>query len=264
MLRMMTSMNDVSRTIKRIIVSVETGGFNSSAMQSAVILASRLQADLCGLFIEAPELLEIARLPFTREITLHTTQSRDLSGAAIERHFIAMANQMRHTIEKMAKISNVACSFRTIRGSHLESMISESDDFQLLLILPKKRLTELTHQETSTSKTQSIVLFYDGSVPVSNIIRVIKSLNDNKAMKKLLVLTARESDIEEILNELPSTHYQINFQQVQGYDIGDIINRVKQQSAGLVILPLGGIVQQQRGVFKKLIDTLSCPLILMR
>lgn len=257
-------MHDISPVIKRILVSVDSGGFSSSAMQSAVMLASRLQADLCGLFIEDQELLELARLPFTREITLHTTQSRDLSGAAIERHFIVMANQMRLTLEKLAKTSDVVCSFRTIRGAHLESVINESDDFQLLLLLPKKRLTERTHQGVSTGKARSIVLFHDGSTPMSNIVQVIKSLNDNETMKKLLVLTTMKPDAEEILNELPSTHYQINFQQVQGYDIRDIVNRVKQESAGLVILPLGYILLQQREAFRKLIDAFSCPIILMR
>ncbi len=260
---MISGMNDLNHTIKRIIVNVDVGGFSLSAMESAVILASRLRADLCGLFIEDAELLELANLPFTREITLHTTQSRALSGSSIERNFIAMASQMRHTLENLAKLSDVVCSFRTIRGTRLESVIRESEDFQLILIFPKKRLTAPAYQDVTTSNSRPIVLFYDGSTQASSAVKVIKSLNDHKTIKQLLVLATSQTAEAEILDQLSSTDYRIKFEQVQDYHIADIINRVKKQPAGLVILPLEDILQKQLGGLKTLLDTLSCPLILV-
>ena len=257
-------MNDVSHTIEHIIVSVDACGFSSSAMETAISIASRLQADLCGLFVEDSELLELAKLPFTREITLHTRKYRDLSSDSIERNFIVLASQMRHTLEKLAKISDVACSFRTIRGSRLESIIRESEDFQLILMMPTKRLTEHSCHYANISHSRPIVLYYDGSIQARSAVRIIKLLNTDTEMKRLLVLSSFPSVEAEVKEQFPSDGYQVKYQQIESHYIPDLINILKQQPATLVFLPMDDMLFKQHGEFRILQNTLSCPLVLVR
>lgn len=257
-------MNDKDQNITRIIINVDCGGFSSSIMESAVILAARLQANLCGLFIEDTELLQLANLPFTREITLHTALSRDLSSRSMERHLNAMAAQMRQTMEELARISNVGYSFRTVRGPRMESVIKESEDSQLILMMPNKRLTESRQDIISAARHHPVVLFYDGSLQARRAVRVIKSMNNGYTMKRLLVLTTSQSVEDELLEQFPSSEYQVKCLHVSEYNIADIISLVKAQSPGLVILPLENILLKQGGEVRRLLDVLSCLLILVR
>jgi hypothetical protein len=260
----MHNINDLDHDIKRIIVSVDAAGISSSTLETAVLLASRLQADLCGLFIEDSELLQLAKLPFTREITLHTALCRDLSSISIERNLNAMATQMRHTLEQLAKISSVVCSFRTVRGPRLESVLKESVEFQLVLMTPAKRLAESRRHVTATINSHPIVLFYDGSLQARRAIRVIKSMSNGANMKHLLVMTTNHSAEVEVLEQLPASQYHLKFQYVTEYDMSKIITLLKMQSPGLVILPLEDILLKQEREVTKLLDVLSCPLILVR
>ncbi len=257
-------MNDTNHNIERIIISVDCGGFNISIMETAVILASRLQANLCGLFIEDTELLQLANLPFTREITLNTALSRDLSSRSIERNLNAVAAQMRQVLEEMSELSHVGCSFRTVRGPRLESVIRESEDYQLILMTPKKRLTEDRDRTVSTDRSRPVVLFYDGSLQAHRAVRVIKSMNAEAAMRPLLVLTTSQSKEDEVLEQLPPGKYQVKCLHVDEYNIINIINVVKAHSPGLVILPLENILLKQGGEVRRLLDVLSCLLILVR
>jgi len=255
---------DLNHDVKRIIVSFDAGGFSPSTMETAVLLASRLQADLCGLFVEDTELLQLANLPFTREITLNTALSRDLNSISIERNLNALATRMRHSLEEMANISNVVCSFRTVRGPGLESVINESEEFQLVLLMPKKRLTETWRHIATPVNNHPIVLFYDGSVSAHRALKVIKSISGDAKMKHLLVLTTHQSAEVEVLEQLPLSQYSIKFHYVPDYNVTDIAALLKMQSAGLVILPLEAILLKQAREVTMLQDVLSCPLILVR
>jgi hypothetical protein len=262
---MMLNMSDINHNIKRIIINIDSGGFSASIMESAVILASRLQANLCGLFIEDTELLQLANLPFTREITLHTALFRDLSSSSMERNLNAIAAQMRQTLEEMATISDVGCSFRTVRGPRLESVIKESEDSQLILIMPKKRLTENRYHAKPADKSHPIVLFYDGSLQAHRAVRVIKSMNNtHSVMKRLLVLTTSQAVEDELLEQLPVDQFQVKCLHLSEYNISDIIDLVRTQTPGLVILPMENILLKQEGEVRRLLDMLSCLLILVR
>ena len=261
---MIKSMINPDHTIKRIIVSMDTGGVNPAAMESIVVLASRLQAELCGLFVEDTALLQLANLPFTREVTLLTALSRDLSGTSMEKNLSATAVQMQRTLERLAQLANVVCSFRTVRGPRLESVIRESNDFQVLVLMPKKRLTEGMRQVPKVDKDHPLVLFYDGSALAHNAAGIIRSLNTSSTMKQLLVLTTSDAAAEEIHQQFPSSHYHVRYEHIQGYDINELITLVRRQAPGLVILPLQDILLRQGAALGKLLDVLSCPLILVR
>lgn len=257
-------MNYSDHDIKRIIVSVDAGGFNLSTLEATVLLASYLQADLCGLFIEDTDLLQLANLPFTREITLHTGMSRDLNSSSIESNLMAMAAHMRQTLEALTKISNVGCTFRTVRGPRLESVIKESEEYQLALMLPKKRLTEYRRDVTVTANNRPIVLFYDDSLQARRALQVIRSLSNDVNVKHLLIMATTQAADIEIAKQLPASQYHLSIQHVSEYNIRDVINLLKSHSPGMVILPLEDILLKQGREVRKLLDVLACPLVLVR
>ena len=55
-------------SIKRILVALDASAANRTALQTAALLASELQAELQALFVEDINLLRLAELPFAREV----------------------------------------------------------------------------------------------------------------------------------------------------------------------------------------------------
>ncbi len=257
-------MADMDTSIKRIIINVDSGSISVSSMESAVVLASRLQANLCGLFIEDTELLQLANLPFTREITLHTAHSRELSSRSIERNLLARAAEVRESLQALAEMSNVGFSFRTVRGPRLESVFKEAEEYQLILMMPTKRLTNLRHHAALADRRHPVVIFYDGSVQSKRAIAVIKSMNNDPSIKHVLALTTSQSAEEEVLQELPEQHFNVRCISIEDFSIEDIIKLARIQTPGLMILPIENSLLKQGPQLRRLLDALSCMLILVR
>jgi hypothetical protein len=75
-----------NKTREKILVSLDFDDGDSSFLESLVMLASKLDAELCGLFVEDSELQQVANLPFSREITFLTAHTRKLNSDHIARH----------------------------------------------------------------------------------------------------------------------------------------------------------------------------------
>lgn len=54
--------------IRRILVALDTSPSSQAALEAAVALAERLNAEVCGLFVEDVDLLRVAESPYAREI----------------------------------------------------------------------------------------------------------------------------------------------------------------------------------------------------
>ena len=67
-----------------VLIVVDTENYSPATIQLAVEIAASLQTGLRGLFIENENLLRVAELPFSREIT-STSGDRPLNVAVIQR-----------------------------------------------------------------------------------------------------------------------------------------------------------------------------------
>jgi hypothetical protein len=58
--------------IKRVVVSLDTAAETAPAIDTAARLAARWRVPLHGVFVEDAELIDLAGLPFARQVTLAT------------------------------------------------------------------------------------------------------------------------------------------------------------------------------------------------
>ena len=98
---------------EKILVSLDFEDGGSSFLESLVMLASKLDAELCGLFVEDSELQQVANLPFSREITFLTAHTRKLNSDHIARHLKDHAEKLRKMMLDLSRLSDVACTFKT-------------------------------------------------------------------------------------------------------------------------------------------------------
>jgi nucleotide-binding universal stress UspA family protein len=114
--------------VERIVVSLDAASENATAIDTAASLAAHWDAHLHGVFVEDEDLLNLAGLPFARQITLHSG-AEPLTAEEVERHLRAAAETARQALGAAAARHGVKSSFEVIRGSPRELLGTSEGDF---------------------------------------------------------------------------------------------------------------------------------------
>ena len=86
---------DALHAIRRILVALDSSRASLAALDAAVDLAGRIDAELLGIFVEDVELLRMADAPYAREILYPSAMEAPLSRGTMERNFKAQSAQAR-------------------------------------------------------------------------------------------------------------------------------------------------------------------------
>ncbi len=99
-----------------VMLAVDFGNYSVTTVNLAVEMAASVQTGLLGLFIEDEDLIQVAGLPCTREITLTTTRVRPTSIDQMQRSLRSVAQQFKQILQREAQASQIAWRFDTVRG----------------------------------------------------------------------------------------------------------------------------------------------------
>jgi K+-sensing histidine kinase KdpD len=91
----------VKSRIGRIVVSLDAASEIATAIDTAARLAAHWKAQLHGVFVEDEDLLNLAGLPFARQITLQSG-AEPLTVEDVERHLRAAADRARRALATAA------------------------------------------------------------------------------------------------------------------------------------------------------------------
>lgn len=145
-------------TARRIVLGLDAGTALRD-FEAAAALAARAGAELMGLFVEDPDLLQFAALPFAREIGGASAARRDLDVASVERALRALALDAERMLAGTAGRSEVRWSFRVARGVLLDVLLAAAaelpagpeQEIRVLLLgdgpAPAERWTERVRAE---------------------------------------------------------------------------------------------------------------------
>lgn len=125
---------DRTLTIRRILVALDASSHSLAAVEAAVELAARLEAELLGLFVEDIELLRLADSPYAREVLYASAKETPLSRATMEARLRAQSEQARKALVAAAERSQVRCSFRIVRGKVTSEILAAASEADLLAL----------------------------------------------------------------------------------------------------------------------------------
>lgn len=120
--------------ISRILLAFDAWGCSPLSLQRALGLAAHIKAQIHGLYIEDSDLLQMAELPFTREVSFSTARSRNLNSVTLNRNLRQLANKMRLMLEEQAKPAAIFTTFSIIRGKRLSIILQESAQASLVIL----------------------------------------------------------------------------------------------------------------------------------
>jgi len=198
----------MSAEIKRILVGLDASAHSQAALEAAATLAARLNAELLGLFVQDLDLLQLAQLPFAREVGLTSAGARRLDPPSMELALKAQAEAARSAFESSARRHRVPASFRITRGRVLHELVAASAEVDLVAlgtsghmeiagrrvgstvrgICAGARCSVLIEQHTKRSGA-SVVLLYEDSTGADAALARAEQLAQSNDTELVIVLT---------------------------------------------------------------------------
>jgi nucleotide-binding universal stress UspA family protein len=118
-------------SIDRIVVPLDATSEYLTAIDTAARLAARAKAPLHGVFVEDEDLLNLASLPFARQVT-PGAGAEPFTTESIELHLRAQAERARRELFAAAQQHRVKCTFEIVRGAS-EMAVSGASERDLVV-----------------------------------------------------------------------------------------------------------------------------------
>ncbi len=103
--------------MRRILITLDSSGGSLEAVDGAALMASRLGAELVGLFVEDANLVRLAALPCSAEVGFASGRARRLNPGTVKRGFEHLAEDARCAIARAADGAQVKWSFEVKQGT---------------------------------------------------------------------------------------------------------------------------------------------------
>jgi nucleotide-binding universal stress UspA family protein len=278
---------DQKLSIRRILVALDASTHSLTALETAAELASRLRAELIGLFVEDINLVRMTELPFAREVSLFSPLFRQIELPVLERQFRMQANLMRQALAAIAGQRQVSWQFRVARGAvPAEVLLAEAEaDLTIVgragrslsgsrrigsttrMILAQGRRITLILQQGSRLVVP-IMVIYDGSALSQKALDMAENLVAIRDGHLSVFILAGSSDAArrleaQVFDQLRAHGLGADFRLIIQPNLSWLAHLVQMEGSGPVILPCGGELFDGEGLCA-LVNEISNPILLVR
>lgn len=124
---------------RKILLTLNEQTSNAATLDLVAEFAAAIHADIDGLFFEDKTLLDIAALPFTREIRTHGLQPGQLEVATLEHQMRMLSGAAQRELKSCAQRWKVQCSFST-SGTGINQWLGSAEHIQNTLCILHKEV----------------------------------------------------------------------------------------------------------------------------
>lgn len=276
---------DADFAVHRVVVALESACENLAALERAAEFAQRAKVTLHAMFIEDVGLLELAALPFTRQVSLSSGLSVPLEAGDVETEFRALASRARRCLEDLAGRLNVTCSFEIVRGDR-SSALSAAGGSDLLVVETTTRAfgrhLRIPTDWLATAATcgraclllgpardarKNVLVVYDGSPAGDRAVAAAQALGgvDHARLTVARLPDARlagapsESDLRARFGATPP---RIAFRRMAHLDAAELRQAIDEAECGLVVAP-APLIATHRAELDAFLAAPACALLLV-
>lgn len=274
---------------RRILVALDASSGSLAALEEAAMLASRLEAELWGLFVEDIDLLNLAALPFSREAPALARVGRLLDPATVERELRCKAGQARRAIERVALSRRLRWSFRVARGRVESEIRTAAQEVDLIALGQCKRPLSRDAKWGQTARALAmstvrpilfaaaraapleapILTWYAGTAASRHSLSAATRLARRDGRK--LVVFLGSSDPEEraqlelsASRTLPPMASPVAFRHAALTGIEELIRILRVEKFGLLVIDAGMLGDDADASLGRLIEGSGCSILLLR
>lgn len=210
----MNQQDDQAR-FRRILVALDASRHSLAALEAAVELAAKMQAELEGLFVEDVNLLRAAGSPVAREVLYPFTDAARLEPERMERGLRAQAEQGRQALAAASEQREIRWSFRVVRGEVAPEVVAAAQEADLLVLgkVSRPLIRQIRLGSTAlaaavqapccvlllrrdTGIRPPIVVAYDGSPTARQALRIATQLARENGNYLAVLMVASTADEE--------------------------------------------------------------------
>jgi nucleotide-binding universal stress UspA family protein len=273
------------QVIQRILVALDASTHSLAGLQAAAELAARLNAELIGLFVEDINLLRLVGTPFAQEVGDYSAMKRKLVPGELERRMRAQANSARQALTRVATETNLAWSFRTVRGSIPAELISATDDTDLIILgktgwsgrsrvgstaqailTQASKLTLILREGVKLGRT--LMLIYDGSDSADEALAIAGQLVQEGEGKLIVILIAKNKGEAQRLQESAlqwgrGHRLDLQFRWLTEADAFIVCSIARTEESGVLVVPQDSPFLTNETLMTILND-INCPVMFVR
>ncbi len=210
-------MNAQSR--RRVTVVLHDKPQSQRLLELGARIASQLQAELEGVFIEDAALYRLTGLPFLRELKRDSFTEERLDPERLMKEWRAMASLAREALESSATRAGLDWSFRVWRGefdSDLQDLVLESPMLLLgRLSIPAPSRYPSTYTTTPPRRGPlKLGVILDSADTAEHLLQAVSELSLKPEIQLILFLSPEigagsSATLEQHLKEIDPQHHNI-------------------------------------------------------
>ncbi len=275
-------------TIRRILVAVDASSHSQAALEAAIEMARRFNAELVGLFVEDLNVLRAAGLPLAQAFGEYSAARQRIDIHSVERQFRWRIRRTRRIFVQLTRQQSVRASFRVARGM-VNAEIHAAAETADVLIIGRAGWSRARHRQLgSTARaicgdeipgvtailkegqqlTGPVTVLYDGSREGDQALLVAGALVEEVSEPLQILLVAADAEHARQLRAranrcLRSASTMRQYRSVVKPRVAQLARRVQETQAGAVVVPANLSLIQEDSL-PELLGVIDLPIVLVR
>lgn len=252
--------------MRRVAVTLDAFNVSIQALEQAVQLAERMGAQLEGIFVEDIDLIQIAGLPFLREVRSVSRSENLIDLARMEQELRVLARRAERLLSEQAARHNVVCSFRIWRGSIDNDLMAadiEADVFALT-----RMGAALTQGRLPGARSTAVSAVFTGTDASARALQAAIKLATDPDKELNILLPAEDLNEAARLQELATKQLGVEAERVHFIvmadgSLTDLMEILTDTNTAVLILERNNTLLHTPSL-KRSLGYLNCPLLVVR
>ncbi len=248
----------------RVVVGLNILRRDVEVLELAAGLAARRQARLLALFVEDKNLLNLAELPFAREVGRDSTAERRLDGPRLLRTVRARTERIQQALNRLNERLSIEVGFKVVRGQFMPAVFEEAGRVDILFLGHKSEAERPARRPASGSGSEipPVWTVYDGSAESEAALILAAELAELEPGGLRVVLpAATEAEYANLraraLN-LCVGGYPLRFVPAEPTDGVKLSRRMRQTGCRLLV-----VARRDAGIVKTVAEAAEFPVVLV-
>lgn len=258
-------------SVRRIVAALDTA--SPATLHAAIDLARALRAELVGLFVEDPDLLRLATLPFA-EVSYPTAARRELDVTGMERGLRAKARRLHRELDARLAGESVRWTFEVVRGRIAAAVatVAIEDDIAVVPVpvtIPRARLARafgtlrapLLLVREPLRATDRIAVVPAPDAAIADIARAVAALAEVYGRSVLFALPgsgAAGTDDRDTLRPFAEQAVDVRLRTLAEVTAAALDRLLAVEPARIVVIP-----SSTRAAYEALLDVLPWSMLLL-
>lgn len=257
----------------RIIVALNACRRDLGGLEMAAALAARKGCELEALFVEEVNLINVADLPFTKEVARCSGTEREIDQPRVSRAQRASLSQIQQAIDRLSEERSVRTSLKIVRGHFIRTALAIQDDVEVLVL---SRRGEPGGGKTAPSSggfagfrggaaagEQPIWAIVDGTEESFRALQAAEDIAAAHSARLTVAVPGQRPDLVEQIRRrliaarrLPRSSVRVIA--LEPFDAPTLIRQIRQSGCRLVV-----VKREDGDWLEEVADAADCPVMLV-